>query len=319
MQTLLERYISYTMTEPTYHTPALLKPTISVLDIQPSGIYADATMGGAGHTRAILSHLGNDGRVLAFDRDLDAHINAPDDPRITVIHSNFRYMPNFMRYYGISKLDGILADLGVSFHHFDSAERGFSFRADAPLDMRMNTMAPQTAADIIASSTPEQLIEIFRDYTDLNRPDKIAYAIVQARSSQPIQTTFQLAEAVSKTINPSKEKKDLAQVFQALRIAVNDELADLKAFLPQTMRMLRPGGVLAILTYHSLEDRIVKRFMRSGNISGEIEKDFYGKSSSPWINLTRNGIQPDKEEIELNPRARSARLRAVRMREDFTP
>lgn len=305
------------MSTAEYHIPALLEPTISELDILPDGIYIDATLGGAGHSRAILSRLGENGRMFGFDRDPQAIANAPDDARFTAVHSDFRYIPNFMRFYGVDKVDGILADLGVSFHHFDDAERGFSFRNDAPLDMRMNTLAPLTAAALVADSTPEQLRDILASYTDLPHPSRIADAIVRQRLKTDIDTTFRLAEAVEPTLNPARRKKELAQVFQAFRIAVNDEMAGLRAFLLNSLKTLRPGGVLAVLTYHSLEDRMVKRFMRTGSFGSEVEKDFFGNSSSPWTNLTKNGITPDAAEIEANPRSRSARLRAARLKPDF--
>lgn len=297
------------MSEETYHIPALLPEAIAGLDIKPGGTYVDATFGGGGHSRAILGALGDDGRLLGFDRDLDALANAPDDPRFTFVHSDFRFIPNFLRFYGLDKADGILADLGVSFHHFDAAERGFSFRQDSPLDMRMNRLAPRTAADIIAGSDTDTLTGILRAYTDLKNPKGVAQAIVRERDRSPILTTFALAEAVRGTINPRQEKKDLAQVFQALRIEVNGELDALRSFLHQTAGALRPGGRLAVITYHSLEDRLVKNFMRAGNFEGRIETDIYGRSDTPFKLLSSKPVVPDAAEIEANPRSRSAKLR----------
>ncbi len=297
----------------TYHIPALLNEAVAALNIKPDGVYADATFGGGGHSRAIIGLLGPTGHLYGFDRDLDALANALDDPRFTFVRSNFRHMPNFQRYYGVEAFDGILADLGVSFHHFDDAERGFSFRADAPLDMRMNRRAPRTAADVIAEASEESLAAMLRAYTDLKRPRDIAKAILKARQQAPIATTTGLAEAVKGSINPKNEKKDLAQVFQALRIEVNGEADDLRSFLTATTRLLRPGGRLAILTYHSLEDRMVKNFMRTGNLDGIEQKDFFGRVQTPWRVITRSPITPSEEEVEANPRSRSAKLRVAEL------
>lgn len=301
------------MTAEPYHIPALLTEVINNLNIKKNGIYADVTFGGGGHSRAILQSLGENGRLLGFDRDPDALRNAPDDARFTFVHSNFRYIRNFMRFHGIPAFDGILADLGVSFHHFDDASRGFSFRADAPLDMRMNRNARTTAADITANASREELEHIFRLYTDLKRPRAVADAIVRARDSAPVDTTFRLANAVRPTINPKSEKKELAQVFQALRITVNGEMDALRNFLVSTPDVLRQGGILAIITYHSIEDRLVKNFMRTGNLEGREEKDFFGKSVSPWKLITRSPIVPSEEEVERNPRSRSAKLRVAQL------
>lgn len=301
------------MTSSPYHIPALLAESINGLNIKPEGIYADVTFGGGGHTRAILAALGPEGRLFGFDRDSDAAQNAPDDPRFTFVHSNFRFIRNFMRYHGVDRLDGILADLGVSFHHFDDAERGFSFRADAPLDMRMNRDADTTAADIVAEASPEKLCSMFRMYTDLKRPMAVADAIVKTRAKSPVDTTFRLVEAVKPAISPKSEKKDLAQVFQAFRIEVNGEMEALRKFLLSTPRMLREGGRLAVITYHSIEDRLVKNFMKTGNLEGREEKDFFGRTSSPWRMVTRSPIVPTEEEIERNPRSRSAKLRVAEL------
>ncbi len=301
------------MSEPIYHIPALLPQTIECLDIKPDGIYVDATFGGGGHSRAILERLGPDGRLFGFDQDEDAIANAPDDPRFTFVRSNFRFMRNFLRYHGVERVDGILADLGVSFHHFDDAERGFSFRADAPLDMRMNQKAPQTASQLLAQYDVADLTSLFRKYADLKDPAKAAKAIIAARDKSPIQTTFDLAEAVRPGLNPKGEKKEMAQVFQALRIAVNSEMEALTTLLSSAPSMLKEGGRCVILTYHSVEDRIVKNFFRSGNAEGKIEKDFFGKVICDWKAITRSPITADAEEIERNPRSRSAKLRAAEL------
>ena len=302
------------MTSETYHIPALLPEVIKGLDIKPDGTYIDATFGGGGHSRAILARLGDNGRLFGFDRDMDAFDNAPDDPRFTFVHSDFRYIGNFLHFYHAGKADGILADLGVSFHHFDDADRGFSFRTNAPLDMRMNRKAEKTAASVIAEASKEELEEIFRLYTDLKRTGALAQAIIAAREAAPVETTFRLAEAVRKSINPRQEKKDLAQVFQALRIVVNDEMGALKTLLTQSLKVLKPGGRIAVITYHSIEDRLVKNFFRSGNFRGEMEKDFYGRAETPWIAVTRSPIVPSEEEIERNPRSRSAKLRIAQLK-----
>ena len=301
------------MSEPIYHIPALLPQTLECLDIKPNGIYVDATFGGGGHSRAILERLDKNGRLLGFDQDEDAMANAPDDPRFTFVRSNFRFMPNFLRFYGVDRVDGILADLGVSFHHFDEAERGFSFRADAPLDMRMNQKAPQTAAKILEQFDERDLISLLRTYADLKDPVKAAKAIVATRQA-PITTTFELAEAVRPGLNPKGEKKEMAQVFQALRIAVNSEMDALTTLLSAAPKMLKEGGRAVILTYHSVEDRIVKNFFRSGNPEGKVEKDFFGKVLCDWKAVTRSPITADAEEVELNPRSRSAKLRAAELK-----
>lgn len=301
------------MPEHVYHIPALLPEAIKLLNIKQDGIYIDATFGGGGHSRAIMAELGENGRLFGFDRDMDAFANRIEDSRFTFVHSNFRYIENFMRFYGVDAVDGILADLGVSFHHFDSSERGFSFRSDAPLDMRMNRNAPKTAAEIIAESDEAELKRMFCAYADLKRPGNVAKAIVNARTKSPIETTFQLADAVRPAIDPRQEKKELAQVFQALRITTNDEMGDLRRFLDASLKVLKPGGRLAVLTYHSIEDRMVKNFMKTGNVDGIEEKDFFGNSSSPWKLITRKPIEPSLQEIEANPRSRSAKLRVAQL------
>lgn len=299
------------MSEQTYHIPALLPEALDGLDIRPGGVYVDVTFGGGGHSRGILGRLGPEGRLYGFDRDLDARANVPDDPRFIFVHSNYRYLSNFLRYHGEEKVDGILADLGVSFHHFDDAERGFSFRSDAPLDMRMNRGGGVTAAQIVADYDETALENIFRSYTDLKRPRAVAKAIVTARAKEPVDTTFRLADAVRPTLNPRQEKKDMAQVFQALRIETNGESTALRRFLESTPSLLRAGGRLAVITYHSIEDRMVKNFMRTGNVEGIEDKDFFGRVSTPWKLITRTPVTPSEEEVERNPRARSAKLRVA--------
>jgi 16S rRNA (cytosine1402-N4)-methyltransferase len=301
------------MDDHIYHIPALLDETINLLNIKPEGTYIDVTFGGGGHSRAIISVLDAKGRLFSFDRDIDAFSNRIDDPRFTFVHSNFRYIENFMRYYEAGKADGILADLGVSFHHFDDPERGFSFRADAPLDMRMNRSASLTAADIVATADEQRLRRMLNAYADLKRPGNVVKAIIKARAQAPILTTFQLADAVRPALDPRAEKKEMAQVFQALRIETNDEMGDLRHFLEATTRVLRPGGRLAILTYHSVEDRMVKNFMKTGNIDGIEEKDFFGKVSTPWKLITRKPVEASPEEVERNPRSRSAKLRVAEL------
>lgn len=294
-----------------YHVPALLQETVNLLVTNPEGVYVDATFGGGGHSREILKALGPEGRLFSFDRDMDAYQNRIDDPRFTFVHSNFRYIRNFLRFHGIEKVDGILADLGVSFHHFDTPERGFSFRADAPLDMRMNQAAEVSAATLLASADEKELTRIIRAYADLKRPQEVVKAIIKARENAPLSTTGELAEAVGGSLDPRNQKKELAQVFQALRIATNHEEEDLEKFLETAPRILKPGGRLAVLTYHSGEDRLVKNYMKSGNATGDVEKDFFGNVKSDWKIITRKPIEPSEEEIERNPRSRSARLRVA--------
>lgn len=304
------------MEKEIYHIPALLTESIDALNINARGSYVDATFGGGGHSRAILQRLGPAGHLYGFDRDIDALQNAPDDSRFTFVHSDYRFIPNFLHYYGCDKVDGILADLGVSFHHFDSGERGFSFREDAPLDMRMNQKGERTAARIIADASPEKLESIFRAYTDLKRPRLLVNAIVKARSVSPILTTSQLTDVLTPALNPKNLKKDLAQAFQALRIETNDELHSLQRLLLNSLSVLKPGGRFAIITYHSIEDRMVKNFFRSGNLEGKVEQDFYGRVLTPWKQITRNPVVPSSEEIERNPRSRSAKLRVTELIDD---
>lgn len=282
------------------------------LSIQPAGRYADATFGGGGHSRAILERLGPQGRLFGFDRDSDARQNAPDDKRFTFVHGDFRYMRNFLEYLEALPVDGIIADLGVSFHHFDAAERGFSFRADAPLDMRMNQNADaRTAADLLRDISQKDLEGLFRRYADLRNPRRVAETLVMARQQKPIATTSQLAAASEPALDPRRVKKEMAQLFQALRIEVNSEIDALEQLLTSAPFMLRPGGRMAILTYHSVEDRLVKNYFRSGRADGEVQTDIYGRVQSPWKLVTRQPVVASEEEVERNPRARSAKLRVA--------
>lgn len=299
------------MTEPVYHIPAMLPECLEALHIVPSGTYIDATFGGGGHSRAIMEALNGRGRLYSFDQDMDAYANRIADTRFTFVHSNFRYLANFMRYYEVESVDGILADLGVSFHHFDTAERGFSFRTDAPLDMRMNRDGTLTAADVLNTYSDEHLAALLRTYGDLRRPGPIVKAVLRRRAEAPILTTGELLATLEKVVSPARQKKELAQVFQALRIEVNGEMQALEDFLKATERVLRPGGRLAVLTYHSLEDRMVKNFMRTGNVQGQLQKDFYGRNLSPWRTVGPQPLTPSEEEVERNPRSRSARLRTA--------
>lgn len=292
-----------------YHIPALLEECIDGLAVKPDGTYVDVTFGGGGHSRAILSRLGERGRLFSLDQDEDARRNSLDDERFTFVHSNFRFLKNFMRYYGVEQVDGILADLGVSFHHFDDSERGFSFRFEGPLDMRMNQRALQTAAQVVASYSEEQLADLFFLYGELKSARRIASAIVSARATSPLTTTEQLLEVVRPYVNRKQEKKELAQLFQALRIEVNREMESLRRLLEQSVELLSDGGRLVVLTYHSLEDRMVKNFIRTGNVEGRAEQDFFGRVSAPLRAVNHKVIVPSEEEIERNPRARSAKLR----------
>ena len=297
------------MSTPVYHIPALLEESINGLSIKEDGTYVDVTFGGGGHSRAIVERLGDGGRLLGFDQDLDALRNKLDDKRFTFVHSNFSFLKNFVRYYDIKAVDGILADLGVSFHHFDDGERGFSFRQDSPLDMRMNRSASIDARTVLATYSEEELANLLYLYGELKQSRRMASAIVKARSNGEIATTGQLVELVSPYIRKNQEKKELAQVFQALRIEVNHEIDVLKRLLEQSLEVLKPGGRLVVITYHSLEDRLVKNFMRSGNVEGKIEKDFFGRVSTPWRIVNNKVITASETEVENNPRSRSAKLR----------
>ena len=293
-----------------YHIPALLKQTIEGLAIKPNGVYVDVTFGGGGHSRAIMQCLKDGGSLFSFDQDKDALANAISDERWTFVHSNFRYLRNWMDYYGIQQIDGLLADLGVSFHHFDCPERGFSFRFSAPLDMRMNQTAKRTAADIVNSYSEEQLANIFWLYGEMKNGRGIARNICKARAQKSIERTEDLVTA---SRIPAEMSKELARLFQALRIEVNDEMGALREMLVAARDLLQPGGRIAILTYHSLEDRLVKNFLRSGNLEGTIEKDFYGNILTPF-ELIEKGRTASEEEVERNPRSRSAKLRIAEKR-----
>ena len=295
--------------ENEYHNPVLLEESVDALDIMPGGVYVDATFGGGGHSREILSRMDSTARLYSFDQDADAERNIVDDDRFTFVRSNFRYLENWMRYYGIEHIDGILADLGVSSHHFDDETRGFSFRFDAPIDMRMNKRAGKTAADILNDYTEEQLADIFYIYGELKTSRRIAAAIAKARAAKPIKTTKDLLTIVDPLMPKERQKKDLAKVFQALRIEVNREMEALKEMLAAAVRLLRPDGRLSVITYHSLEDRMVKNVMKTGNVEGKVEKDFFGRTSATMRPLQGKPITPSAEEQKDNPRSRSAKLR----------
>ena len=295
--------------ENEYHKPVLLEESVDALDIMPGGVYVDATFGGGGHSREILSRMDSTARLYSFDQDADAERNIVDDDRFTFVRSNFRYLENWMRYYGIEHIDGILADLGVSSHHFDDETRGFSFRFDAPIDMRMNKRAGKTAADILNDYTEEQLADIFYIYGELKTSRRIAAAIAKARAAKPIKTTTDLLTIVDPLMPKERQKKDLAKVFQALRIEVNREMEALKEMLAAAVRLLRPGGRLSVITYHSLEDRMVKNVMKTGNVEGKVGKDFFGRTSATMRPLQGKPITPSAEEQTDNPRSRSAKLR----------
>ncbi|MCM1449215.1 MAG: 16S rRNA (cytosine(1402)-N(4))-methyltransferase RsmH [Clostridiales bacterium] len=297
------------MENEVYHIPALLPQVLEGLDLKPAGTYVDVTLGGGGHTRAILDRLSPRGHLYAMDQDRDAIERMWNDPRLTVILGNFRFLKNFMRYYHVDGVDGLLGDLGVSFHHFDDPERGFSFRWEGRLDMRMNRSASLDASRILAEYSEERLADMFYLLGELKNARKLARAIVKRRETSPVETVEQLKEVIAPYINPRQEKKELAQLFQALRIEVNGEIDALKALLTQALEVLKPGGRLAIITYHSLEDRLVKNFMKTGNVEGKIEKDFYGRSQSPLKPVNNKPIVADEEEVERNPRSRSAKLR----------
>ena len=297
------------MTE--YHIPALLQETVDGLNIKPDGVYVDATFGGGGHSKEILAQLGEKGRLFGFDQDAEAYDNTLNDDRFTFVRSNFRYLKNFLKYYQIEKIDGILGDLGVSSHHFDDEDRGFSFRYDSQLDMRMNRSANQTAADILNNYDEQELARIFYLYGELRTSRKIASSIIFARQKQSIATVNDFLQIMERYTQRDKEKKVLAQAFQALRIEVNKELDALSEMLQQSVEHLSIGGRICIISYHSLEDRIVKNFFRSGNIEGKIEKDFYGNPLTDLKVINRKVIIPTEEEQRKNPRSRSAKLRVA--------
>lgn len=298
-----------------YHIPALADECIEGLDIKPNGTYLDLTFGGGGHSRLILSHLGPEGRLFAFDQDADAAANVPDDERLCFVPSNFRFLRSQLRLRGVGdgQVDGILADLGVSFHHFDTAERGFSFRADAPLDMRMNQSAKLSAKEVVNDYSAEELARLLREYGELETTHKIASCIVRYREHhEGINTTAELMEAVAPCTPKKDSNKFLTKLFQALRIEVNGEMEAIKMALEQALKVLRPGGRIAVIAYHSLEDRLVKNFFRSGNFEGKAERDpIYGGSSSPFVAVSKKAIVPSAEEVERNPRSRSAKLRVA--------
>lgn len=296
---------------PTYHVPVLLRETVDGLDVKPDGVYVDVTFGGGGHSREILSRLGSEGRLFSFDQDADAEQNVPaDESRLTFVRSNFRYLTNWMRYHEQTEgVDGILADLGVSSHHFDAEERGFSFRFDAPLDMRMNGRGGETAAQVLNTRSEEDLTKIFQLYGELKNGRRLAAAIVARRQEQAFSAIDDLLQVVKPMMPRDREKKDLARVFQALRIEVNHEMEALEEMLRGALRCLKPGGRLSVLTYHSLEDRMVKNFMRSGNVEGKVDQDFFGNRLSPLRPINNKVIVPSPEEQSTNPRSRSAKLR----------
>lgn len=298
----------------TYHVPVLLDESINGLNLHPDGVYIDVTFGGGGHSREILRRLPQGSRLFSFDQDADAERNIVDDDRFTFVRSNFRYLKNWMRYYGEDGIDGLLADLGVSSHHFDDESRGFSFRFDSPLDMRMNKRAGKTAADIVNEYEEEALADIFYLYGELRNARRIAAAIVKARSSQKIETTTDFIHVVEPFFKREREKKDMAKLFQALRIEVNHEMDALKEMLKAATEILKPGGRLSVITYHSLEDRIVKNVMKTGNPEGKVVQDFYGRIESPFRLINNKVIIPDQEEQERNPRSRSAKLRIAEKR-----
>lgn len=298
----------------TYHVPVLLDESINGLNLHPDGVYIDVTFGGGGHSREILRRLPQGSRLFSFDQDADAERNIVDDDRFTFVRSNFRYLKNWMRYYGEEGIDGLLADLGVSSHHFDDESRGFSFRFDSPLDMRMNKRAGKTAADIVNEYEEEALADIFYLYGELRNARRIAAAIVKARSNQKIETTTDFIHVVEPFFKREREKKDMAKLFQALRIEVNHEMDALKEMLKAATKILKPGGRLSVITYHSLEDRIVKNVMKTGNPEGKVVQDFYGRIESPFRLINNKVIIPDQEEQERNPRSRSAKLRIAEKR-----
>jgi len=299
----------------SYHDPVLLHACVDGLRINPSGTYVDVTFGGGGHSREILKHLGPDGRLFAFDQDNDALGNVPEDDRFTLIPHNFRYLKNYLKLYKAIPVDGILADLGVSSHQFDEAGRGFSIRFDAPLDMRMNSLQDLNAAKLLESYPEEELRRIFKEYGELNEAGKLARHLVNVRSDRPIKTTGQLMDLIRPFMRRGQEHSFAAQVFQSIRIEVNDELESLRQLLLQTVEVLKPGGRLVVMSYHSLEDRLVKNFIRSGKFSGEAEKDLFGHSHVPYQSITRKPIRPNEEELEKNNRARSAVLRIAEKNE----
>lgn len=298
-------------TAETYHVPVLLNESIDGLAIKPDGIYVDVTFGGGGHSKEILRRLGKKGHLYSFDQDPDAEKNIVNDDRFTFVRSNFRYLKNWMRYYGVDHIDGLLADLGVSSHHFDDETRGFSFRFDAPLDMRMNKRAGTTAAEILNNYDEEQLADIFYIYGELKNARKIAAAITKARNEKRIETTDDFLHVTEKLFQREREKKEMAKMFQALRIEVNHEMDALKEMLNGAIETLCEGGRLSVITYHSLEDRIVKNMMKAGNVEGKVKQDFFGRIEAPFRLVNNKVIVPSDEEQQQNPRSRSAKLRVA--------
>lgn len=297
-----------------YHIPVLLNESIEGMNLHADGIYADMTFGGGGHSKEILRRMGEDCHLYSFDQDEDAEKNIVDDKRFTFVRSNFRYLRNFMRYYGVEQLDGILADLGVSSHHFDDSERGFSFRFDGKLDMRMNKRAGMTAADIVNTYDEEKLADVFYIYGELKNSRKLAATIAKARQQKQITTIGEFLDIIKPLFVREREKKELAKVFQALRIEVNHEMEALKEMLYEATDLLKPGGRLVVITYHSLEDRMVKNLIKAGNIEGKVEQDFYGNVQSPFRAVNNKVIVPTDEEVNQNPRSRSAKLRIAEKR-----
>lgn len=294
---------------PVYHIPVLLHPSVDGMNIQPGGIYVDVTFGGGGHSREILRRMDDTARLYSFDQDEDAEKNIVDDPRFTFVRSNFRYLHNFLRYYHHEQVDAILADLGVSSHHFDDSERGFSFRFEGKLDMRMNKRSGLTAADVVNTYSEERLADLFYLYGELKNSRKLAATLVKARASAPLTTIEEFLAVVKPLFGREREKKELAKVFQALRIEVNQEMEALKDMLAAAVRVLKPGGRLVVITYHSLEDRLVKNLMKTGNTEGRVVKDFFGRVETPFRLVTNKVIVPDEAEQQRNPRSRSAKLR----------
>lgn len=297
-----------------YHIPVLLNESIEGMNLKANGIYADMTFGGGGHSKEILRRMGEDCHLYSFDQDEDAEKNIVNDKRFTFVRSNFRYLRNFMRYYGVEQLDGILADLGVSSHHFDDSERGFSFRFDGKLDMRMNKRAGMTAADIVNTYDEEKLADVFYIYGELKNSRKLAATIAKARQQKQITTIGEFLDIIKPLFGREREKKELAKVFQALRIEVNHEMEALKEMLYEATDLLKPGGRLVVITYHSLEDRMVKNLIKAGNIEGKVEQDFYGNMQSPFRAVNNKVIVPTDEEVNQNPRSRSAKLRIAEKR-----
>lgn len=299
----------------TYHVPVLLEESVGGLDIKHDGTYVDVTFGGGGHSRRILQELDGGGHLYSFDQDADAEKNVSPQDNFTFVRSNFRYLKNWMRYYGVDGLDGLLADLGVSSHHFDDETRGFSFRFDAPLDMRMNKRGGENAADLVNERSEEELADMFYLYGELKNSRRIAKAIAKAREQKPILTTQDLMDATLPLFPKERGKKDMARMFQALRIVVNHEMTALKEMLASATELLKPGGRLSVITYHSLEDRIVKNFMKTGNAEGKTTQDFFGRVGTPFRLVNNKVIVPSDEEQQVNPRSRSAKLRIAEKRE----